>query len=234
MILIDTVYQRVLAIANKEQRGYITPLEFNLLANQASLDVFEQYFYDLNQFERVVAEKPSISDMSELIKNKLTVFTTVQTVLSGATVYPPNYRTGRIYAGDYEAKLVTLNEVKRLLDSQFHRVGLVKNPVYIESRQSGQDIRVYNGVSASGRLTTGVSVEVITEPVKVEWGYDVIAEKALYNADPTRTINFQHHPADETIMVMKILELAGVIIQDPGVIQYADQEDLKKIQQQKS
>ena len=27
---IDTVYQRVLAISNKEQRGYITPLEFNL------------------------------------------------------------------------------------------------------------------------------------------------------------------------------------------------------------
>ena len=45
MVNIDTVYQRVLAIANKEQRGYITPLEYNLLANQAQLDVFEQYFY---------------------------------------------------------------------------------------------------------------------------------------------------------------------------------------------
>ena len=234
MILIDTVYQRVLAIANKEQRGYITPLEFNLLANQASLDVFEQYFYDLNQFERVTAEKPSISDMSELIKNKLTDFTTIENVMGGGVIYPPNYRTGKIYAGDYEAKLVTINEVRRLLDSQFHRMGLVKNPVYIESRNPGQDIRVFDGVSPSGRLTTGVRVEVITAPVKVEWGYDVIAEKALYNAAPNRTINFQHHPADETTMVMKILELAGVIIQDPGVIQYADQEDLKKVQQQKS
>ena len=52
MVNIDTVYQRVLAIANKEQRGYITPLEFNLLANQAQLDVFEQYFYDRNQTAR--------------------------------------------------------------------------------------------------------------------------------------------------------------------------------------
>ena len=33
MVNIDTVYQRVLAIANKEQRGYITPLEFNLLTS---------------------------------------------------------------------------------------------------------------------------------------------------------------------------------------------------------
>ena len=44
MVNIDTVYQRVLAIANKEQRGYITPQEFNLYANQAQMDIFEQYF----------------------------------------------------------------------------------------------------------------------------------------------------------------------------------------------
>jgi len=31
-VSVDTVYQRVLAIANKEQRGYITPQEFNLFA----------------------------------------------------------------------------------------------------------------------------------------------------------------------------------------------------------
>ena len=49
---VDTVYQRVLSIANKEQRGYITPQEFNLLANQAQLEIFEQYFYDTNQFSR--------------------------------------------------------------------------------------------------------------------------------------------------------------------------------------
>ena len=43
-VSIDTVYQRVLAALNKEQRGYITPQEFNLFANQAQLDIFEQYF----------------------------------------------------------------------------------------------------------------------------------------------------------------------------------------------
>jgi hypothetical protein len=46
MVSIDTVYQRVLSIANKEQRGYITPQEYNLLANQAQMMIFEQYFYD--------------------------------------------------------------------------------------------------------------------------------------------------------------------------------------------
>ena len=50
MISVDTVYQTVLALANKEQRGYITPQEFNLFANQVQQEIFEQYFYDTNQF----------------------------------------------------------------------------------------------------------------------------------------------------------------------------------------
>ena len=52
-ININRVYQKVLAIANKEQRGYITPQEFNLFAEQAQLDIYNQYFYDINQFNRV-------------------------------------------------------------------------------------------------------------------------------------------------------------------------------------
>ena len=48
-ISVDTVYQRVLALANKEQRGYITPQEFNLLANAAQMAIFESYFYTKNQ-----------------------------------------------------------------------------------------------------------------------------------------------------------------------------------------
>ena len=49
---VDTVYHKVLALANKEQRGYITPQEFNLFADHAQMDIFEQYFYDINQFNR--------------------------------------------------------------------------------------------------------------------------------------------------------------------------------------
>ena len=47
MVNIDTVYQKVLALANKEQRGYVTPQEFNLLANKAQLDIYGNYFHNL-------------------------------------------------------------------------------------------------------------------------------------------------------------------------------------------
>ena len=52
-INVDKVYKTVLLILNKEQRGYMTPDEFNKTATKVQLDIFEQYFDDLNQQLRV-------------------------------------------------------------------------------------------------------------------------------------------------------------------------------------
>jgi len=71
---IDTVYQRVLAIANKEQRGYITPQEYNLFANQAQMSIFEQYFYDISQFDRLPGSEHPYSDMTTLLEEKISIF----------------------------------------------------------------------------------------------------------------------------------------------------------------
>ena len=73
MVSVDTVYQRVLALANKEQRGYITPQEFNLYANQAQMEILEQYFYDINQFSNLHGNSTEYSDMVGLVDEKLNV-----------------------------------------------------------------------------------------------------------------------------------------------------------------
>ena len=52
-INVNTVYTTVLSILNKEQRGYITPDEFNKLATQVQLEIFENYFEDYNQLLRI-------------------------------------------------------------------------------------------------------------------------------------------------------------------------------------
>jgi len=234
MIIIDTVYQKVLALANKEQRGYITPLEFNLLANQAQELIFEQYFYDLDQFKRRDTDETSFSDMVELIENKLTEFTSILVVDNGNT-YPSNYRIGRIFAlnvatnMNYEAKHVEMNEIRNYLGSEFHMMGLGQNPVYHKSNVVGFDIEVYNHQGLV--VGTGVTCEVISRPIKVEWGYDVIAEKALYNA--SRSVNSQLHPSEETELVNKILALAGVTIKKLDLQQAGTGLDITKNQGEK-
>jgi hypothetical protein len=70
-ISIDTVYQRVLALANKEQRGYITPQEFNLLAGKAQLDIFNQYFHDYKTALLSPGSQSKTSDDIDTIREKI-------------------------------------------------------------------------------------------------------------------------------------------------------------------
>ena len=74
MVSVDTVYQRVLALANKEQRGYITPQEFNLLANQSQMEIFEEYFHHLNQYLRNPGNDSSYADSADYIQDKISRF----------------------------------------------------------------------------------------------------------------------------------------------------------------
>ncbi len=76
MVNIDRVYQKVLALANKEQRGYITPQEFNLFADHAQMEIFEQYFYDLDQFQRLPGTTEIYADKIKNLREKTNLFQT--------------------------------------------------------------------------------------------------------------------------------------------------------------
>ena len=75
-INVDTVYKTVLLILNKEQRGYMTPPEFNRIGTQVQLDIFEQYFEDLNQQLRVPQANVDYSDRQESLDEKISIFKT--------------------------------------------------------------------------------------------------------------------------------------------------------------
>ena len=78
-VSIDRVYQKVLTFANKEQRGYITPQEFNLFANQAQMEIFEQYFYDINQWSRQHGSFHEYSDPLSNLEDKISLFERIAT-----------------------------------------------------------------------------------------------------------------------------------------------------------
>ena len=64
-INVDTVYKTVLLILNQQQRGYMTPDEFNKVAAQVQLNIFEGYLEELNQQYRVPQNNTEYSDRVE-------------------------------------------------------------------------------------------------------------------------------------------------------------------------
>jgi hypothetical protein len=75
-INVNTVYQTVLLILNKEQRGYMTPVEFNKIGAQVQLEIFETYFDSLNQQIRVPQTNTDYADRVVNLEQKMQIFKT--------------------------------------------------------------------------------------------------------------------------------------------------------------
>tara|TARA_Y100000004_G_scaffold96555_1_gene108078 strand:+ start:1980 stop:2714 length:735 start_codon:yes stop_codon:yes gene_type:complete len=234
MVNIDTVYQRVLALANKEQRGYITPQEYNLLANQAQMQIFESYFYTKNARRRLDAIADSADDetnIDELLGKKLGPFLTVQNV-DGGTTYPTTvtvgtstpdvFQTGRVFYNNQECTRVDISEARFATSSIRHRAALPKRPIFSDSHISNEDIRVYT--DSPNYQANGVTVECFRVPLRARWTYVVVNGKALYNASDSSAQNFELHRSEEDSLVNTILDLAGIVIAKPGLSTLASQK----------
>ena len=303
-VSVDTVYQRVLAIANKEQRGYITPQEFNLFANQAQMDIFEQYFYDINQFNRAPGNDTEYSNMLDLLNEKLAIFQKYQQTISsidssGIGTLPDGvYRLGTVMytGGTYPIELdeVSQNDVLDLEKAPLTRATLnrpyftrqnkTKIKLYplslasstavvngtisgvtaliVDGQSTNRNIAVGDTVTGSGiagtvtvasltdqnnlvlsssqsvndgvtlTFTPSVKCNYVDKPLKVSFDYTIVNGEALFNS--TNSVDFELHESEETELVLKILELAGISIEDPQLYQLAAGEEVKRLSQEKA
>ena len=231
MINIDTVYQTVQALANKEQRGYLTPQEFNLFVNQAVHDIFEQYFFDLNAFRE---RRPqlhelgdSVTELMRKIRSVNGVSYSIANIGSGTNL--PSGHIGKIFLNQSGTrrtlKLIDPDEIQDLLASKWHQEGFT-DAVYFEN--GDKLIRAFDG---DGQITTGLTCEVITgRPNLAFWGYIVVNEEAMY--DPASSSNIDLSASERSNIVAKILKLAGISIEDPSLYQTAATEEQQNIQQE--
>ena len=230
MINVDRVYQRVLLLANKEQRGYITPQEFNLFANQAQMDIFEQYFYDLNQFLRVTGNSTMHADVVDILEEKISVFETTKSLALANNAGNLNtlnrfYRLSNVRRGNILLESVSRKDFRLFQNSPLAAPTIARSIYTVNS--------LSNVLTVAGGSFAGVDIDYIQEPELVNWTYVVVKGKALYNANALDNKDFQLHPSEETELVLKILTLAGFTLKDANLYQAAEKEDTKNIQQEK-
>ena len=226
MVNIDTVYQRVLALANKEQRGYITPQEFNLFANQAQMDIFEQYFYDRAQFGRVPGNKTMYADPIDILEEKIEIFKKVETATStnGVFVLPKDlYRLARVSNINNNVTIEKLTHQKAATASNSPLTApTLSRPVYY--MQGSLIVVIPNTIE-------NINIDYIKIPTPAEWnGFDAGANQ-LYNE--TNSVNFELHVSEEPNLVLNILKLAGIAMKDASLYQLGAAEEAKDIQQEK-
>ena len=209
-INVNTVYQTVLLILNKEQRGYITPNEFNKIATQVQLEIFEQYFEDLNQQLRNPGYEDEYADRVDNIEEKISLFKKVGEAsyytgnpansLSEPYFYMPSdvHRIGTIiYKGEQEIEMTNRGEYLRLNMSKLTRP-TTNYPLYIQEENVSpvnplppnqvlcdDCIRVY---VYPEKITDKVSISYIRKPKDVIWAFTQGSlQQYIWDGDPSST-----------------------------------------------
>jgi len=231
MVNINEVYKIVLTITNKDNRGYITPEEFNNLADQAQNEIFESYFNKQLLYESGANFDTDFSDPVLLNSEKINIFYALSnlTISNGLAALPSDlYKIGVVSVDNSDADLVSHKDLKYINLSPL-TAPVAKQPVYTIV---GTSIKVYPTT-----VTSGVSLEYLKKPNKPKWGYLMptasqiasgIPNEPIY--DPTvfniatddysataKSLNFELHASEKNELVYKILTLAGVTIKQADI-----------------
>ena len=234
MVSIDNVYKTVLNILNKENRGYITPREFNSLANQAQNEIFEGYFSLRNY---VVSNDSDYSDIRKNVEEKIALFENEETIdvgtfsnaagntTSSYYAYPTNfYRLGTVSANAIHAAEVSSQQILYLNRAPLTKP-TINNPVYVR-HEGGVVLYPETGI-------TSLLINYIRKPSAPNWvGGTANGQVVAGTADPDYQ-NFELHASEESELVVKVLAYAGVIIRAADITQAATAKEQQIIQSER-
>ena len=218
-ISVDTVYKTVLLILNKEQRGYMTPDEFNKTATQVQLETFENYFESLNQQLRVPDNDSEYADRVKNIDEKIAIFKRYATApyeTDHFTLPSDLYRLGTVvYKDEIEAQLIQRNDLLYVNQSPLTKP-TEQYPLYLY-----EDNKLY---LKPNDIISNISVSYVKKPADVIWNFEIPSGQNYYQYIATGSQNFELDVSEQPEVIIKILLYAGVVVKDYNLVNLTSQQ----------
>jgi len=225
--MIDRIRNTVLTLLNKENRGTITPSEFNRLAGLAQRSIFEDNFYHYNRYINMQNRRMTNSEYSDIPKNireKIDVFAEMSRMDNVATgVFEINADdVYRIIDVIYKDEVVeeTPKSIITMLNKENYSQPSETYPVYTKF---GNKFNIYPTT-----IDSDVSAMYIREPKQPRWTFLEVAGNPVFNPSATDYQDIELHPSDETRLIIKILGYCGVTIRDNDIVQIAMNKETVK------
>ena len=236
-ISVDTVYRKVLAILNKESRGFLTPDEFNKIGSQVQLDLLDKAFHDYN---RAIAKESmgrggqGYADIPKKIQDRIDPFYATSSVAltSGVGTLPTFYNI--ISVSTTVCSIMT--DVERVEKAKLSF--LLSSPLTTPSTTFPVYYVTGSTLTVNPNSIASVDINYVSVPSDPIWAYTTDVNGAFTYTTATGStvtpttgyIDFSLHPSSEVDLILGVLRYAGVIIKDPSIIQTIGAETAQKIQ----
>ena len=248
---VNDVYQTVLLILNKEQRGYMTPEEFNKVASQVQLEIYNKTFEDYNQLIRQRQPSTGTADRIQDLENKLAPF---KASVNAINVSEP---AGKIYArinlpeGMYrlekiivnsavEAQMVTISELYCNDLSQLTSP-TINFPIFAFEKNAGVGAGDFQQIAFLPKQNNGVNwntsdfdIYYFLTPQDIVWAYTTNQNNGAYEYNGNNSVQFTLVNSEFTNIVLRVLLYSGVVIRDNQIVQSAAAQIQKEEVQEKS
>lgn len=213
--MINSVRNTVLFLLNKDNRGFITPSEFDYFAKQAQLEIFEELFDDYsravtgqNRRRKALGYGDTVSN----IQNDIDVFakTASLTNIQNSEFSLPTdlYKLVNLTYAFKPIQEVPIHKYDMLVNSNYTKPS-VTHPIY--TRQGSKVI--VNPTS----IADAVRCNYVRRPTDPHWGYVTISGDPVYNADSST--DFEISQPYEPELVIRICKYAGLSIREADVVQ---------------
>ena len=222
-INVNTVYTTVLSILNKEQRGYLTPDEFNKIATQVQLEIFEKFFEDYNQYIRMPKTDVEFASRMDHIREEFQVFEKNESASAVAVnVYTQPTDLHRFGSAFYETG-TNSPEIQIVSKREYHRQKLspltqptTDFPVAIYQEDK---LTVYPAVT--GPQVSDIGFNYIRKPADVFWNFTTGTLGQYIHSTNSPNQDFEISSSQQTDVIIAILKYSGVVIRDPQIVQSA-------------
>ena len=228
--MINSVRNTVLAVANKQNFGYISPSDFNLYAKQAQLEIFEEYFYRYTTWMAKQNAKLSGSDYANIVQNLEEVIDTFSNVSLLTFISDNNfefptdgYYINTLRYNDIEADRVSNGKILSLLSSNL-TAPTYSYPAYVLNQN---EISVYP-VPPFG-VIPAILAQYIRQPKDPKWTYiNLSGGEPIFDQSAADYQDFELPLSDEPELVAKILKYVGISLRDKDVYSLAVADDTEE------
>ena len=175
---VDNVYKTVLSILNKEQRGYMTPDEFNKVAKQVQLEryeaTFREYNKSLNERKAYMSNNGAASD-AQFSKERIDELSATTNITLSGGVGDLSSISYYMIEGVSSADRLKIFEEKTRLDINKSlpspmTAPTADFPIFYRSILNGNEqINVYPDVA--GVNNAELAIDYILYPQDPRWGY---------------------------------------------------------------
>ena len=220
-INVNDVYKSVLVVLEQQKRGVITPNEFNRIAAQSQLEIYNQYFDDLNQLLGMPQTSLAYADRMALLDEKISLFKNTSaplTLASGTYAVPGDvHELGSvIYNGTREVQRIQQYEVFTTNASPL-TAPTSHYPVYT---YENKELKLY-----PDSLTEDVTINYLKSPSKPIWGFKIDQNLGHYIYNSRASTDFEIHSSDQSLLIDKILGYAGVMTKDQFAMSLANNKE---------